>query len=86
MSKETETVDPNMLKAVGYDPSFIKLEDAIEIVLSAARSFRSGVPCPESILSKTMWTTDLNAAINVVEDFFVNNVFEGVEDDSNSND
>ena len=58
--------------------SFMNLEDAIEVVLSAARAFRSdgigGV------------NQEMDLAINVVEDFFVNNVFEGVEDDSNSND
>ena len=53
--------------------SFMNLEDAIEVVLSAARAFRSdgigGV------------NQEMDLAINVVEDFFVNNVFEGVEDE-----
>ena len=48
--------------------SFMSLDDAIEIVLSAARAFRSdgigGV------------NKEMDAAITVVEDFFVNNVEE----------
>ena len=53
--------------------SFMSLDDAIEVVLSAAKAFRSdgigGV------------NQEMDMAISVVEDFFVNNVFEGTEDE-----
>ena len=53
--------------------SFMSLDDAIEVVLSAARAFRSD-GC--GVVNHKM-----DLAISVVEDFFVNNVSERRDDD-----
>ena len=48
----------------------MKLEEAIEIVLREARSNEKRIPPDDQTLE----------VASVVEDFFVNNVFDGTED------
>ena len=53
--------------------SFMSLDDAVEVVLSAAKAFRSD--------GCGVVNHEMDAAINIVEEFFVNNnVLEGTKD------